>query len=265
VFDFTLSNPSAVDTSYTFTFTNGTAGSADYTTTNVTVTVPAGATTELYRYPTADTIDEWTKLYIALELFRLREQLSTQWPYCSNDHSASATEGDPLYLLYLSNPSAVDTVYLFTNGTAGVLITLQTTVTVPAGATTGTVSVPTTADTIDEVDETLALLWNCFGYGYNYRHNNAPTVATITPASATEGSPVCSITLSNPSAVDTTYTFVFTNGTGSADYTTTNVTVTVPGATTGTVSVPTTADTIDEVDETLALLWNCFGYGTIMT
>jgi hypothetical protein len=42
--------------------------------------------------------------------------------------------------------------------------------------------------------------------------------------------------------------FVLTNGTaGSADYTTTNVTVTVPGATTGTVSVPTTADTIDEV------------------
>jgi protocatechuate 3,4-dioxygenase beta subunit len=38
-----------------------------------------------------------------------------------------------------------------------------------------------------------------------------------------------------------------------ADYTTTNV-VTVPaGATTGTVSVPTTADTIDEVDETFSI------------
>jgi hypothetical protein len=61
------------------------------------------------------------------------------------------------------------------------------------------------------------------------------------------------------------------------DYTTTDVIVTVP-ATTGTVSVPTTADTIDEVDETIAtelfrlrvqlsitmpLLWQrspCFGY-----
>jgi hypothetical protein len=32
VFEFSLSNPSAVDTTYTFTFTNGTA-SADYTTT----------------------------------------------------------------------------------------------------------------------------------------------------------------------------------------------------------------------------------------
>jgi hypothetical protein len=75
----------------------------------------------------------------------------------------------------------------------------------------------------------------------------APTVATITPASATEGSPaVFEFSLSNPSAVDTTYTFTFTNGTaGSADYTTTSQTVTVPaGATTGTVS--TTADTIAE-------------------
>jgi hypothetical protein len=50
----------------------------------------------------------------------------------------------------LSNPSAaVDYTFTFTNGTAGVLITLPLrTVTVPAGATTGTVSV-TTADTIE--------------------------------------------------------------------------------------------------------------------
>jgi hypothetical protein len=47
---------------------------------------------------------------------------------------------------------------------------------------------------------------------------------------------------------------LFYGSTGSADYTTTNVTVTVPaGATTGTVSVPTTADTIDEVDETFSI------------
>jgi hypothetical protein len=74
-------------------------------------------------------------------------------------------------------------------------------------------------------------------------------VATITPASATEGSDVVfDFTLSNPSAVDTSYTFVLTNGTaGSADYTT-DVSNCSCWATTGTVSVPTTADTIDEVD-----------------
>jgi hypothetical protein len=41
------------------------------------------------------------------------------------------------------------------------------TVTVPAGATTGTVSVPTTADTIDENNEDLHCLWNGFGYWNN--------------------------------------------------------------------------------------------------
>jgi hypothetical protein len=47
-----------------------------------------------------------------------------------------------------------------------------------------------------------------------------PTVATITPASATEGSPaVFEFSLSNPSAIAVDYTFTFTNGTaGSADY-----------------------------------------------
>jgi hypothetical protein len=60
--------------------------------------------------------------------------------------------------------------------------------------------------------------------------------------------------------VDTTYTFTFTNGTaGSADYTTTTLPTVPAGATTGTVSVPTTADTIDENNE-LLLLWNGFGY-----
>jgi hypothetical protein len=69
------------------------------------------------------------------------------------------------------------------------------------------------------------------------------TVATITPASATEGSPaVFEFSLSNPSAVDTT---TFTNGTAGADYTTTSKCNCTCGCYYGTVSVPTTADTIE--------------------
>jgi hypothetical protein len=82
-------------------------------------------------------------------------------------------------------------------------------VTVPAGATTGTVSVPTTADTLVKWTKLSALLMELFRTG-TIIDNNAPTVATITPASATEGSDVVfDFTLSNPSAVDT-YTFVLT-------------------------------------------------------
>jgi spore coat polysaccharide biosynthesis protein SpsF (cytidylyltransferase family) len=84
-------------------------------------------------------------------------------------------------------------------------------------------------------------------------NNNAPTVATITPASATEGSDVVRLYIEQPFCSRYFVYFVLTNGTaGSADYTTTDVTVTVAGATTGTVSVPTTAD-IDEVDETFSI------------
>jgi hypothetical protein len=64
-----------------FVLTNGTAGGADYTTTNVDVLFLRVQLLELFRYPTADTIDEVTEtLALPLELLRLRVQLSTIMP-----------------------------------------------------------------------------------------------------------------------------------------------------------------------------------------
>jgi hypothetical protein len=101
--------------------------------------------------------------------------------------------------------------------------------------------VPTTADTIEKITRLYIALERLRLLEQSMIMMRLQ-LATITPASATEGSPaVFEFSLSNPSAVDTTYTF--TNGTaGSADYTTTSQTVTVPAGATGTVSVPTTAD-----------------------
>jgi hypothetical protein len=151
---------------------------------------------------------------------------------------ASATEGtDVVFNFTLSNFwSKLLPILLYWQwyGWSADYTTTNVDVTVPAGATTGTVSVPTTADTIDEVTEnfsialelrlrvplstiTMRLLWqrSLFGYWRIWWFN---------------------FTLSNPSDQDITYTFVLTNGTaGSADYTTTNVDVTCScGATTGT-------------------------------
>jgi hypothetical protein len=69
------------------------------------------------------------------------------------------------------------------------------------------------------VDETFSIAnGTVSATGTIIDNNNAPTVATITPASATEGSDVVDFTLSNPSD-GIRYTFVLTNGTaGSADY-----------------------------------------------
>jgi hypothetical protein len=47
--------------------------------------------------------------------------------------------------------------------------------------------------------------WNCFGYWNHYDNDAAPTVATITPASAAEGSLVVFNFTSNPSAGYNTY------------------------------------------------------------
>jgi hypothetical protein len=103
------------------------------------------------------------------------------------------------------------------------------------GATTGTVSVPQLR-IIDEVTENFSIASGTLATGTLIDNNNAPTVATIS-ASATEGSDVYSLYIKQPFCSKPLPTFVLTNGTaGGADYTTTNVDVTVPaGATTGTV------------------------------
>jgi hypothetical protein len=61
-------------------------------------------------------------------------------------------------------------------------------------------------DTIAESNETFTIAsGTASATGTINDNDNAPTVATITPASATEGSPaVFEFSLSNPSAVDTT-------------------------------------------------------------
>jgi hypothetical protein len=60
-------------------------------------------------------------------------------------------------------------------------------VTVPAGATTGTVSVPTTAIQLMKWTKLSALLMELFRLRVQLSTITMPTVATITPASATEG------------------------------------------------------------------------------
>jgi hypothetical protein len=88
---------------------------------------------------------------------------------CSHDPPASATEGSPaVFEFSLSNPSAVDTIPLHSpmELLLEVLITTTSqTVTVPAGATTGTVLYQQLL--ILESMRPLLCLWNGFGYWNN--------------------------------------------------------------------------------------------------
>jgi hypothetical protein len=110
---------------------------------------------------TADTIDEWTNFSIAMELFRLRVQLSTITMRLWQRSLLLRLPKDLMCIrLYIEQPFCSRYfVYFCSNKWYGWKCDYTTTdviVTVPAGATTGTVSV-TTADTIDEVDETFSI------------------------------------------------------------------------------------------------------------
>jgi hypothetical protein len=72
----------------------------------IDVTVLRVQLRELYRYPTADTIDEVTENFsIALELLRLRVPLSTiTMPLLWQRSPASATEGSDGIQLYIEQP-----------------------------------------------------------------------------------------------------------------------------------------------------------------
>ncbi|SER79561.1 beta strand repeat-containing protein, partial [Flavobacterium frigoris] len=282
-FPVSLSNPSATTITLTLGFTNVTTSNGDYTTTPVVVTFLAGATTATATVQTTeDTIAESTETFtvgITSSTGTVGSTTATATgTITDNDDAPDVTIGDATiaeggilsFPVSLSNPSAT-TITLtlgLTNVTTsnGDYTTAPVVVTFLAGATTATATVQTTEDTIAESTETFTVgitsstgtvgSTTATATGTIIDNNTAPTVTGITPSIATEGDAVVfDFELSNPSAVDVEYTFTLSTGTaGSSDYTTTDVKVTVlAGATTGTVSVPTTIDTIDESDETFTI------------
>ena len=185
-------------------------------------------------------------------------------------NDASIVEGGFLsFPVILSNPSATDITitFGFTNVTTTDADYNNTpkTVTFLAGTTAATVTVNTTADTIDELDETLTIgvisttatvgSITDVATGTIIDNNAAPTVLISAPTVVEGTDAVFTVTLSNPSSVDTVITIITTPGTAdTSDYITTTTTVTIPaGATSITVSVPTTNDTISEPSENFSV------------
>jgi hypothetical protein len=310
----TLSNASSSATTFAYSLGGGTAtgGGVDYsdatfsngvTLSGGVLTVPAGVTSFTVTVPTSlDTIDEGTSETYNLSVGGVAA-IGTitdddNAPTISSVSAATQVEGVSLvHTVTLSNASSSATTFAYSLGsgtaTGGGVdysdatfsngVTLSGGVlTVPAGVTSFTVTVPSTLDTIDEgTSETYNLsVGGVAAVGTITDDDNAPTIASVTSASATEASSILhTVTLSNASSVATTYTLSFANGTASsADYTSalTNAnfsngvtisggTITVPaGVTSFTVSVPTTADVLDEANETYTLtVGGTSGIGTI--
>ncbi len=143
------------------------------------------------------------------------------------------------------------------------------------GETSKIVSIPTTADTLDEVDETFAVvLSNLQGIGVRIstsgsqasvtvRDDDAAPVLSITPTVRVGEGPAgsttqASLTVSLSAASSQTVTVAYSTADGTAkagsDYTAQTSTLSfAPGETSKTLTVPILGDTVTEADETFTL------------
>ncbi|WP_256205856.1 MULTISPECIES: Calx-beta domain-containing protein [unclassified Pseudomonas] len=287
-------------------FSNG----VTYNAANGTVTVPAGVTSFTVTVPTVDdTVFEPT------ENFTLTVGGKTGTATIIDNDAAPTVgsvssavdssggqvdEGDnAVFTVNLTNASSTPTTFSLTlsagtatagsdyNGTLtnqsfsnGVTYNAATgQVTVPAGVTSFTVTVPTINDTVYEQTENFTLtVGGKTGTATIVDNDAAPTIGTVSAAVDSSGgqvdegdNAVFTVNLTNASSTATTFSLALNAGTATAGsdyngtltnqsfsngvtYNAANGTVTVPaGVTSFTVTVPTVDDTVSEPTETFSL------------
>jgi large repetitive protein len=193
-------------------------------------------------------------------------------PTVATVSSPTVTEGSSLvYTVALSNASGSATTFAYTLGGGSAVasdfgaptfsngVTLAGGIlTVPAGVTSFTVTVPTTQDVVSEANETVPLaVGGVTGTGTINDNDPLPSISigdvTITEGTAsTPATANFTVTLSAASGQTVTVGYNTSNGTATAgtDYVATSGTLSfAPGVTSLTISVPITNDTADEPDE----------------
>jgi hypothetical protein len=294
-FTVTLSTSSTSNVTVAYNTTNGTAiAGSDFTLTSGRLTIAAGQTTGTINVPIkGDTTVEPDETFTVTLLTPTSATLgdATATGTITDDDAAIVptvsiapaiiNEGDLgtkslNFLVSLSSPSTSDVSVAYTtsdlSATQGSDYTVTSgTLTIPAGQTTGTLSVPVLGDDVVEPDETFnvtlsnpvhATLQTTVASGTILNDDSAvfPTVS-IASASALEGdfgtsSLVFTVTLSSVSTTDVSVSYSTLDGTATSfsDYNPTTGTLVIPaGQTTGTISVPINGDADPEADETFSL------------
>ena len=310
----TLTNASSTPTTFSFDVVLGTASENDFNRAGIvfgpgvtdngdgTITVAAGVTTFDVTIPTME-----DSVFEADETLTLQVGGASGTGTILNDDGAptiqsvtsdSEYEGTSLiHTVTLTNASSTPTTFSFdvVLGTAsendfdragitfgpGVTDNGDGTITVAAGVTVFTVTIPTVEDSVFEADETLTLqVGGASGTGTILNDDNAPTIQSVTSDSEYEGtSLIHTVTLTNASSTPTTFTFDVVLGTASEnDFDRAGITfgpgvtdngdgtITVAaGVTAFTVTIPTIQDLVYEPDETLTLqVGGVSGTGTIL-
>ncbi|MBK6593932.1 MAG: hypothetical protein IPG23_15015 [Burkholderiales bacterium] len=290
-FTVTLSAASAQTVTVAYNTSNGTAtAGADYTSATGTLTFAPGTTSQTISVPiTNDTVFEGaTGETFSVNLLTptnatILDPLgagtitdndsapsitSVDDPLDGSIDSVTVVEGsDAVFTVALSNASSTDSVFSLALTPGSALLTSDYTnaltfsagvtlsggnITVPAGVTSFTVTVPTVSDALNEPspENFTLVVGGVTGTGYITDNDGAPTLSVNdVTVSESAGTASFTVTLSAVSAQTVTVAYNTSNGTATAgaDYTSATGTLTfAPGTTSQTISVPITNDTVFE-------------------
>ncbi|MFN6085284.1 MAG: tandem-95 repeat protein [Fluviicola sp.] len=283
----TLSNPVPTATTVTLTYT-GTAVGADYTSSSVTIFIPAGSLTGTVTIdPTDDAISEPSETVIADITSVSGGNGATEngvqtatvtitdndapTVTLSGTTTVAETAGAQTITATLSNVATTNTIVTVTlSGTAtsgADYPAVTTTMTILAGSLTGTTTVDPTDDAISEPSETVIFDITSVTGGngatesgvqtatVTITDNDAPTVTLsgTSTVAETAGAQTITATLSNVATTDVTVTVTLSGtATSGADYPAVTTTITIlAGSLTGTTTVDPTDDAISEPTETV--------------
>ncbi|WP_405222141.1 beta strand repeat-containing protein [Dokdonia sp. Asnod1-B02] len=312
-FPVTLGAPADVNTTVTFTVSNGTGtlGDADYVAPTVlTVVIPAGQTSGVFPVTIngddkIENNEQFSVSIASVSSGTINPAANTGVGTITNDdtpgvvsvsteeelegtslvHDVVVTESivAEVYPFVISNNSTEDEDYTLPTSaefTNGVVLNNDGTITVPAGVTDFTVTVPTTDDAIDEEAEVYDLTVGGVAATGTITDND-DTVVSIDDVVVVEGDAGAvnadfTVSLTNPADTATTVTFTVTDDSaenagnsveGGNDYEVpTTLTVTIPaGETEGTVTVVVNGDETVEADEDFLVTLTATDNGTITT
>ncbi|RYX78251.1 tandem-95 repeat protein, partial [bacterium] len=288
-FTVTLSNPSSQPTTITFTLAGTATEGSDFGTVTKTITIPANTTIGTITIPVlTDALVEGTETVIATIATSGNPLVTVNTAPASiniadnttamvtvtgtTDGAEPGTAG--LFTFTLSNPSTTATQITFAlSGTAtsgGDYTPVATTVNIPAGQTSATVSILVLQDNIVEPTETVVLTMVAATSNSSITAittpesinitDNTTSVVTIAPGTnGSENGPVNGtfiVTLSNVSATPTTITYtVGGTATEGSDYTPIVLkSITIPaGEKTGSITIPVLTDNLVEGTETVVI------------
>ena len=304
-FDFTLTASNAADTAITVTYatTDGTAtiADSDYTSTTGTATIAAGALTTTITVPVTGDLKNESDETFTLDLNNDAQIAdATALTITDNSGLGTITNDDGLPVLSIADvvevenadgtatftvsmtsisDQAVTVNYATTDGTATTAdldyTSTSGTLTIAAGASSGTIDVPVGADTKNEDDETFTLtltspqLADATGLSFAVDgiatgtiDNDDNVVLAVAANSGAENGGAFTLTVSTVSSVtsdtDVTFTINTADGTGTladSDYTQISGgtgTITA-GSSSTTVTFTPTGDTTFEGDETVTI------------